>query len=245
MMLIKNGLKVTVGSLKSIIKRKSELENLCGDGFDMNSENNFEELLNKYKIPVIVGLVGLVLLIGGVISSGIIPKTFVKSSKRLSAPTAASEVSGVNKILEVKVDVSGAVVSPGVYSLPNDARVEDALKQAGGVTQAADPAYVAKAINLAQKVADGMKIYVPQASEVPQMGASLVQGTSTSMLNEQTLININTASLADLDKLSGVGAVTAQKIIDNRPYSGIEDLVIKKAVSRSVYEKIKGEITTW
>lgn len=75
---------------------------------------------------------GLVLLIGGVISSGIIPKTFVKSTKQISVQPASGEVSGITKTAEVKVDVSGSVASPGVYSLPSDARIEDAIKAAGG-----------------------------------------------------------------------------------------------------------------
>lgn len=205
----------------------------------MDSENNLEDYLNKYKILIIVAVVGLVLLVGGIISSGIIPKTFIKSSKQQYSQTAA--VSGVSKSLEVKVDVSGAVISPGVYSLAIDSRVEDALKMAGGVTNEADPIYVSKTINLAQKVVDGMKIYVPTANEVPQSSITAQNSSSTQV----ALININTATLADLDKLPGVGAVTAQKIIDNRPYSGIEELVTKKAVSRSVYEKIKAQISTW
>lgn len=202
--------------------------------------NNLDEFLNKYKILIIVGVVGTVLLVGGIISSGIIPKTFIKSSKQQYP--AASVVSGVSKSAEVKVDVSGAVNFPGVYSLPQDSRVEDALKLAGGVTKEADPVYVSKTINLAQKVADGMKIYVPSTSETPLANTSSGQSTSVS---GQVLININEANLTELDKLPGVGAVTAQKIIDNRPYSGIEELVTKKAVSRSVYEKIKAQISTW
>lgn len=206
----------------------------------MNSENNLDDLLNKYKVLIIISVVGVVLLIGGIISSGIIPKTFIKSSKQQYSQTQIGEVSGAKKSFEVKVDVSGAVISPGVYSLSMEARVEDALKMAGGVTEEADPVYVSKTINLAQKVADGMKIYVPVASETPPSG-SAPQDSSSS----QSLININEAILSDLDKLPGVGAVTAQKIIDNRPYSGIEELVTKKAVSRSVYEKIKSLVSTW
>lgn len=208
----------------------------------MDSENNLEDFLNKYKILIIVGVVGTVLLVGGIISSGIIPKTFIKSSKQQYPQASVVNVNGAKTFVEVKVDVSGAVVSPGVYALPIDSRVEDALKLAGGVTKEADPVYVSRTINLAQKVADGMKIYVPSASEKPQSVSSSVQGSSSTT---QSLININEANLADLDKLSGVGAVTAQKIIDNRPYAGIEELVTKKAVSRSVYEKIKAQISTW
>lgn len=200
-----------------------------------------DNLIDKYKMPILVGMVGLILLIGGIISSGIIPKTFIKSSRQLPIQTANSEVSGVKKILEVKVDVSGAVVSPGVYTLSADSRVEDAIKLAGGVLNSANSDYLSKNINLAQKIADGMKIYVPSGSETVPVQTSSTQTSVNSV--QSALININSASLSDLDKLPGIGAVTAQKIIDNRPYSGIEELVIKKAIGRSVYEKIKGMIS--
>lgn len=65
----------------------------------------------------------------------------------------------------------------------------------------------------------------------------LVQGTAIKK------IDINSASLADLDKLPGIGPARAQDITDNRPYQRIEDLLIKKAISRSVYEQIKDKIT--
>jgi competence protein ComEA len=208
----------------------------------MDTESQSEGIIDKYKIPVMVGVVGFVLLIGGIISSGIVPKTFLKSSKQLPAQVSSGEVSGAKKVFEVKVDVSGAVATPGVYTLPVDARVEDAIKAAGGVLKTADPVFISKTINLAQKISDGMKIYVPTQSENFNQTSS--NQTATSQTG-QTLININNADLSDLDKLLRVGAVTAQKIIDNRPYSGIEELVIKKAVSRSVYEQIKGLVTTW
>lgn len=204
----------------------------------MDSENKLDEILSKYKIQMALSLVGMVLLIGGLFSSGIIGKTFIKSTKQPSSQAYTQSA----KPFSVKVDVSGAVGSPGVYTLTPDSRVEDAIKAAGGVTESADPIYVSKTINLAQKISDGMKIYVPISKEAGASAApSDVQGASTT----QGLVNINMASLVELDKLSGVGAVTAQKIIDSRPYSSIEELLTKKAVTRSVYEKIKGVVSVW
>lgn len=206
----------------------------------MDSQKSFDDLLSKYKMPLAVGFVGLVLLIAGVVSSGIIPRTFVKSTK---SPVSATQPQQTSPF-EAKVDVSGEVRSPGVYALSGSARVEDALKAAGGVTESADPAYLSKTVNLAQRVSDGMKIYVPRISEagpsavVAQSGGD-VAGVQTSM------VNINAASLSELEKLPGVGEVTAQKIIDGRPYGGIEELFTKKAVNRSVYEKIKDKVATY
>lgn len=205
----------------------------------MDSENSLDEFLDQHKIPLAMGLVGLVLLVGGVISSGIIPKTFIKSTK---SGTALSQASVVSNTAEVKVDVSGAVMDPGVYSLSASARVEDAIKAAGGVTGAADPVYLAKSVNLAQKVSDGMKVFIPEAGQfISQAGGQAVAGASA----QAEAINVNTASLSDLDKLPGVGPVGAQKIIDGRPYGSIEELFTKKAVNKAVYEKIKELVSVW
>ena len=184
---------------------------------------------------------GFVLLAGGVLSSGIITKTFIKSTKVPSPPTGGS---GQAQTGMVKVDVSGAVVNPGVYSLPSDSRMEDALKAAGGVTQSADPAYLTKNINLAQKLSDGIKIYVPQVAEQTPEAAS-VMGENVADMGQNILININSASAVELDKLPGVGPARAQKIIDARPYSGIEELVTKKAVTGSVYDEIKNMVSVY
>lgn len=204
----------------------------------MDSENMMDQIISRYKWPILVGFVGVVLLLGGVASSGIIPKTFVKST------TNAKNNSFVAQSSSVKVDVSGEVAKPGVYTLPPGARVEEAIKSAGGVTESADPVYVTKNLNLAQKVVDGMKIYIPRANEAGNSAQSSVQGVSAG--SGQTItININSASLAELDKLPGVGEVTAQKIIDGRPYGSIEELFTKKSVNRSVYEKIKNQVSVY
>ena len=126
------------------------------------------------------------------------------------------------------VHVDGAVIAPGVYKVTADARVEDAIRSAGGMNADAD----LTRINLASKLSDGQKVYVARIGEV--LSGSL--GTTSS---QSTLISINNASSAELDKLPGIGPATAAKIIAARPYSSLEELVSKKAVSSSVYEKLK------
>ncbi|MBI2326750.1 ComEA family DNA-binding protein [Candidatus Curtissbacteria bacterium] len=133
---------------------------------------------------------------------------------------------------EIVVHVDGAVLSPGVYKLAAGLRVDDAIKMAGGLTEDADQTK----INLAAKLADGQKIYVFATGEQVISDKSQVISQSTS------LVNINAASESELDKLPGVGPVTAQKIIASRPYSSLEELLTKKAVNKSVWEKIKGMI---
>lgn len=143
---------------------------------------------------------------------------------------SASEAPAVSEIV---VDVAGAVMSPGVYKLARESRVDDAIKAAGGLDDAADRAR----INLAAKVVDGQKVYVFAVGEIviSDKGKviSQVQGESVG------LISINSGSQAELESLPGIGPVTAQKIIASRPYSALEDLKTKGAVGMATYEKIK------
>ncbi|MBI2420982.1 MAG: helix-hairpin-helix domain-containing protein, partial [Candidatus Levybacteria bacterium] len=97
--------------------------------------------------------------------------------------------------------------------------------------------FIEKNINLASKVTDGMKIYIPR------VGESLSSGVNTTISSGSSLVGINSAGQAELEALPGIGPVTAGKIIAGRPYSSIDDLVAKKAVSQSVFEKIKDQIS--
>jgi competence protein ComEA len=154
----------------------------------------------------------------------------------------------------IHVDIEGAVVSPGIQTLPAGSRVEDVLVSAGGFTENADLIYAAKVLNRAQEVTDGMKIYVPflDQDETSYNSGSQENGTDTSHNistgeNTQdgqagTLISINAASQAELDTLAGVGPVTANKIITNRPYQTLEDLINKKVIGVTLFEKIKSRL---
>ena len=138
---------------------------------------------------------------------------------------------------EIFVDVAGAVVKPGVYKLAAGSRIADAINTAGGFSPGADSQFISKGINLAQKLSDGVKIYVPQKGE-----SGSVVGTAQSS-SSSGLININSATSNQLDTLPGIGPVTAQKIISGRPYSRIEELLEKKIVGASTFEKIKDKIS--
>lgn len=146
---------------------------------------------------------------------------------------------------EIVVHLDGAVVAPGVYRLSSDLRVGDAISAAGGLAPDAD----SSRINLAAKVSDGQKIYVFAVGESTSItsgqGTTSTTGSSVAGESINQLVNINTASESELDKLPGVGPVTAQKVISSRPYSALEDLLTKKAVNRSTYEKIKDLITVY
>ena len=145
--------------------------------------------------------------------------------------------------LEVYVDVDGAVVSPGVYRLKDGARVSQAIDAAGGLTAEAD----VTGLNRASKVADGQKIYVPKVGE--QQAAAAVGGAESSAATtpgagpSSGLVNINTASAAELQTLSGIGASMAQSIIDERTQNGafasVDDLMRVSGIGEKKLAKIK------
>lgn len=141
---------------------------------------------------------------------------------------------------KIKVDIEGEVAKPGVYELSADSRFQDLLILAGGLGGEANRDWVAKNLNLAMKLTDGGKFYIPKSGETTSVQLSSSGGTKAS-----EKININTASSQELDTLPGIGPATAQKIISNRPYQTIEELKDKKAVSTSVFEKIKDQIVVW
>ena len=141
---------------------------------------------------------------------------------------------------EITVHVDGAVARSGVYKLKAKARVNDAIAAAGGLSSQADSAK----INLAAKVSDGQKVDIPAVGEsVSPADAKALAGKQSVGGSVSQLVNINTASASELDKLPGIGPVTTQKIIASRPYSDSRDLLTKKVVNMSTYEKIKDLIT--
>lgn len=143
---------------------------------------------------------------------------------------------------QIFVDVAGAVVNPGVYELKAENRLQEGLIAAGGLSAQADRDWVARNLNLAVKLKDGAKIYIPKIGE----GTKSTTGIAgTGEVSTSGLVNINTASLSQLDKLPGIGPVTGQKIIDNRPYSDINELLTKKVVGNKVFEQIKEKITVY
>ena len=140
---------------------------------------------------------------------------------------------------KIMVDVDGQVLKPGLYSLKSNARVQDALIAAGGLSSNADR----NAINLAAKISDGQKIYIPEIGEKPS-AVTVANSTSVTSLNRATgLLSVNTASQSELEDLPSIGPVTAQKIISGRPYGTIEELLSKKVVGEKTFEKIKDLIS--
>src|SRR5688572_10350486 len=138
------------------------------------------------------------------------------------------------------VHITGAVPRPGVYALPQGARVQDAISAAGGFLAEAQKSE----INLARIIEDGEKFdipYIEGASPViPTPGETVVAATTE-------LVDINIASQAELETLPGIGPTTAQKIIEyreqNGPFLAIEDIVNVSGIGPGTYERIKDLIT--
>ncbi len=206
--------------------------------------DKLKEGILSYKLPIAFTLLGAVLLSGGITTSfsQITPK-----SLKLEDLPKSSLVSAENITKDITVDISGAVKIPGVYSFEKDSRVEDAIRQAGGFSEQAHKQFVSKSLNLATKLVDGQKIYIPFEGEIASVapGAILAATTTTGSnptLQNKQVINLNSSTQSELESLNGVGPVTASKIINGRPYNTVGELLSKKVVSKSVYEKIKADV---
>jgi competence protein ComEA len=134
-----------------------------------------------------------------------------------SPPAAAIRVEdGDRRSGSVIVHVAGAVREPGVYRMRPEARVDDAVGRAGGATQRADLSQV----NLAAKVEDGRQVLVPEKVKAATAAAAgTTTGTATAP-DPRVPINLNTATLEQLDELDGIGPATAQNILDYREANG-------------------------
>lgn len=205
----------------------------------------FQRIWKTYKIPLILGSVSLI----AILFSGVL---LVKSSTTTESITFSSEsanpsAGGSSEANEkITVDIEGAVNKPGVYDLKKDARVEEAIAAAGGLSGEADEEKIAKNINRASTLVDGVKIYIPKTGDSSANNdENIVRHESGSSIIGQDTVNVNTASASELDTLPGVGPVTAQKIIAGWPYQTLEELVTKKAVSSSLFEKLKSQLTLY
>jgi competence protein ComEA len=138
------------------------------------------------------------------------------------------------------VYITGAVPRPGVYALPQGARVQDVISASGGFLAEAEKSQ----INLAALLEDGEKLDIPYIE-----GGSPILATPGPTVAAVTteLININTASVADLDSLPGIGPTTAQKIVtyreQNGPFVNPEDIINVSGIGPGTYERIKDLIT--
>ncbi|MGI6423384.1 MAG: helix-hairpin-helix domain-containing protein [Candidatus Dojkabacteria bacterium] len=154
----------------------------------------------------------------------------------------------------VRVDIAGAVQNPGVYCLEKDSAVVDAVQKAGGFTRQVAKKYVGMRVNLASLLVDNGKVYIPLEQDsicqllefkLPKEVEEIVQTKKTEQQTTDTpkeCVNINSGSKSELETLPGVGPSTAQKIIDNRPYKALEDLLNVSGIGEVTYAKLKEKI---
>lgn len=197
-------------------------------------------IIKKHKIE-------LILLAFAILSTSLSLYSTLKSD----TPPSPSPIIPTRSVAESKkdhqqiiIDVQGAVKNPDAYSIESGARLKDIIKISGGLSEQADVLFFAREFNLAEKLSDGQKIYIPSRSEVLSKQIQTQSASSDSQSDIPLRINLNTASREELDTLPGIGSVSADKIIGNRPYSSLDELLNKKIVNSSTFEKIKDLVTT-
>ena len=146
--------------------------------------------------------------------------------------------------MSITVHVAGAVNNPGVYKLRSGARFNDGVIAAGGATDQAD----LNSVNLAMLLNDGEQIYILKRNEKPhtitaqRSPSSATGGSAGSGNSKVAIININTASLAELEQLPGVGPSTAKAIIDYREKNGafltVQDLINVRGIGPAKLDEI-------
>ena len=163
-----------------------------------------------------------------------------------SAETRETEMTGSDDISRstdsVFVDISGCIKNPGVYEMPYGSRIFEVVDKAGGFTKRADTAL----INQAETVTDGMKINVPDKKREAEHTVS-GQTSSDTVTSAESLININTADSETLQQITGIGPVTAEKIISYRETNGafrsVEEITNVSGIGEKTLQKIRSRIT--
>lgn len=206
------------------------------------------------RVPLLIGLTALALVAVFFIGSTLLRVTSsdsfsVTSRDQTEAQTAHSEASDSGEAAEeesqvahIFIHVAGAVGSPGVCELTQGARVQDAIEACGGFTDDA----ARDALNLARVLTDGEQVMVPTLEEQEAAKTTSAQEGQSVQRDATGLVNINTASAAELDTLPGVGPATAEKIIADReangPFATIEDLKRVSGIGDKKYAELAGLI---
>jgi competence protein ComEA len=159
----------------------------------------------------------------------------------VGGPSGAVASGGSPSGAMVVVQVTGAVLRPGVYSLPAGSRVGDAIKAAGGYAPDVDPRAAETRLNQAAKLQDAESIVVPRRGDA-------VAGSPVTAASGQRAgpLNLNTATAAELDALPGIGPATAAKIVSSREqlrFASVNDLVSRKLVSAATLAKFRDQVS--
>ncbi|EEI9899150.1 helix-hairpin-helix domain-containing protein [Listeria innocua] len=193
-----------------------------------------KELLKKHKNYF---LIGIAILCAGVIYISIPTSQTDKVTANQALNTEEKPQKEEKKnATHIYIDIKGAVRTPGVYKLPVDARVQDVVKVAGGLTEDADNSK----LNLAEKLKDEMSIYVYKNGEA---GSEEVVKDDIESSETDKKVNINSATKVDLQQVPGIGDSKATAIIEYREKEGlfqtIEDLKNVTGIGEKTVEKLK------
>jgi len=209
--------------------------------FDTNVTGGFMEFI-KSKLNYIIAAI-CILLFGMLYVSKINAKQYVPLQTEHVLSDAASQQEETDAAAEpahelgIKVYITGAVISPGVYELPAGSRIEDVLNAAGGGSGEAD----LEQVNLAKTLRDEDMIKIPRIGEAVDKTEAGVQN------DNEALLNINTADIAKLKTLPGIGDVTAGNIIsyreENGGFNSIEEIKMVNRIGDKTFEGIKDFIT--
>lgn len=221
---------------------------------------NLEEIKNlllekkKYLVIILIIIVGFLVLKksdeGQVNSNQIMENKIEKSSKteaQSNANTNNVNTENIEADKTVTVDISGAVKKQGVYTLHHGARINELIQAAGGLKSNAQ----LKNINRAIMLKDQDKIHIPYKGEKMDVSApatnSVASGDAqTSSSDSGETININTATVADLQKLNGIGEKKAEQIIAYREQKGqfkkIEDLMQVSGIGEKTFAALKDKL---
>ena len=145
---------------------------------------------------------------------------------------------------KIMVDVKGAVRQAGVYELPVGSRVYDAVQKAGGMTDEAN----SQSVNLAQKLEDESIVYVAKnGEEIAPVASASAGTTSGEQQSKDGKVNLNTATEAELQTISGIGQKRAQDIIAYREGKGkfqsVDELKNVSGIGQKMLEKLKAHVT--
>jgi competence protein ComEA len=163
-------------------------------------------------------------------------------------PGSAPATTGAGDGAEVVVHVAGAVTTPGVQHLPAGARVVDAVEAAGGAAPDADQSR----INLAAPLEDGQQVYVPRLGELgggagaagPGGGSG---GGAAGGAGDEAVVNLNTATVDQLDALPGIGPAIAQAVVDyrdrNGPFASVDQLLEVRGIGEAKLEDLRERVT--
>jgi competence protein ComEA len=191
------------------------------------------EIVNRYKYFIIAGVV-LCTILGIIVYNSITnsEETEYESVEKNESENITITKEDKNKI---KVHISGEVINPGVIEIEEGSRIIDAVNMSGGLTEEAD----LTRINLAYILDDAMKVHIPNINDE--------QIELTNNENQtKTMVNINTATAEELQKINGIGSSIAQKIVQYRKehgkFTAIEELKNVGGIGESKYDSIKDNV---